>query len=115
MTASNDERFRHGIAHFNRKEFYDAHEVWEDVWRDSSGAEKKFLQGLIQVAVAFHHRSTGNLVGARSLLMRARRNIEANQHASPQIAVPELLVSLSRCQTALVDGSTELPFPELGF
>lgn len=113
MTASSDKRFHHGIEHFNRKEFYDAHEVWEDVWRDSSGPEKKFLQGLIQAAVAFHHHSTGNLVGARSLLVRARRNIETNQHASPGIAVPTLLVSLNRCQTALAEGSTKLPFPEL--
>ena len=113
MTASNDERFRHGIAHFNREEFYDAHEVWEDVWRESSGPEKKFLQGLIQVAVSFHHHSTGNFVGARSLLVRARRNIEAYQQGSPGIAVPDLLESLNRCQAALADGSREVPFPEI--
>ena len=44
--------YQRGIRHFNEREFYDAHEVWEDVWRESSGLGKKFLQGLIQAAVA---------------------------------------------------------------
>ena len=42
------ERYQVGIRHFNAREFYDAHEVWEDVWRESHGMEKRFLQGLIQ-------------------------------------------------------------------
>lgn len=64
------------VIHFNAAEFFDAHEVWEDVWRASSGPEKRYLQGLIQVAVALHHHSRGNLAGARSLLKRASHNLE---------------------------------------
>ena len=56
--------FSRGIALFNHGEFFEAHEVLEDVWRAAPPGEKKFLQGLIQVAVSFHHRSTGNLIGA---------------------------------------------------
>jgi predicted metal-dependent hydrolase len=33
------------------------------------------LQGLIQIAVALHHHSTGNLTGCRSLLQRGLRNL----------------------------------------
>lgn len=62
--------YRRGIELFNEAEFFEAHEVLEDVWRASSGEEKRFLQGLIQVAVALHHFSTGNRVGAQSLLAR---------------------------------------------
>ena len=60
--------YQRGIQLFNAREFYDAHEVWEDVWRESNGMEKQFLQGLIQAAVAFHHHSTGNVIGACSLM-----------------------------------------------
>ncbi len=70
------EGFKKGIEHFNCGEFFEAHEVWEDVWRAiDSPREKRFVQGLIQVAVALHHHSTGNHVGAESLLRRATRNL----------------------------------------
>jgi hypothetical protein len=67
--------FQRGLTLFNDGEYFDAHEVWEDVWRAAPGEEKKFLQGLIQIAVALHHHSRGNAVGARSLLARAQRNL----------------------------------------
>jgi hypothetical protein len=69
------EDYRRGLALFNQGEFFDAHEVLEDVWRPAPEAERKFLQGLIQVAVGLHHHSRGNLVGCRSLLARAHRNL----------------------------------------
>ena len=75
VTLRASEKYQRGIRHFNAREFYDAHEVWEDVWRESHGMEKRFLQGLIQAAVALHHHSTGNVVGACSLMERARRNL----------------------------------------
>lgn len=71
-----DVAYQRGLELFNRGEFFDAHEVLEDVWRAAPVEEKKFLQGLIQVAVGLHHYSRGNLVGARSLLARAHRNLK---------------------------------------
>src|SRR5205807_8005555 len=64
-----------GIELFNDSRFFDAHEVLEDVWRETSGPEKSFLQGLVQLAVALHHHSTGNSLGAGSLLTKAHRNL----------------------------------------
>jgi len=64
-----------GIELFNQARFFDAHEALEDAWRGALPEERLFLQGLTQVAVALHHHSTGNLVGARSVLERACRNL----------------------------------------
>ncbi|HVP43752.1 MAG TPA: DUF309 domain-containing protein, partial [Terriglobales bacterium] len=64
-------RFEEGVALFNAGDFFAAHEALEDVWRDLHGPERRSMQGLIQLAVALHHHSTGNLDGARSLLARA--------------------------------------------
>jgi uncharacterized protein len=77
-----DNEFRRGMELFNQAHFFDAHEVWEDVWRAAPAPEKNFLQGLIQLAVGFHHHSTGNLVGARSLLRRGCGNLAkyADEH-----------------------------------
>jgi len=69
------ENYLEGIKLFNARNFFAAHEVLEDVWRAAPLAEKKYWQGLIQVAVALHHRSTGNHIGAQSVMARAARNL----------------------------------------
>jgi hypothetical protein len=60
--------FQKGLEAFNTAHFYDAHEHWEEVWLETPNPEKMFLQGLIQVAAAFHHYSRANCLGARNLL-----------------------------------------------
>ena len=104
MTLGNSEGYHRGIRLFNAREFYEAHEVWEDVWRESHGMEKKFLQGLIQAAVALHHQSTGNVVGACSLVERARRNLAGCPAEFAGIRVGELRLALEDWRTALVAG-----------
>ncbi len=108
------EQYQVGIRHFNAREFYDAHEVWEDVWRESHGIEKRFLQGLIQVAVALHHHSTGNVVGACSLMARARRNLEACPGEFGGIRLAELLAALGEWREAVVRGESEARIPSIG-
>ena len=100
----NADGYYRGIRLFNAREFYDAHEVWEDVWRESQGMEKRFLQGLIQTAVAFHHHSTGNLAGAYSLMERGCKNIAACPQELGGIHVNELLQSLCQWRAALASG-----------
>jgi len=65
---TDDEKFRRGVADFNAKRFFEAHEVWEELWLAAAEPEKTFLQGLIQVAAAFHHHGRGNARGRHSLL-----------------------------------------------
>src|SRR4029077_9946562 len=97
-------RYQVGIRHFNAREFYDAHEVWEDVWRESHGVEKRFLQGLIQAAVALHHHSTGNVVGAGSLMERGLRNLAGCPEEFGGIQVGEFRVALGEWRAAVVSG-----------
>lgn len=105
--------FLHGIGLFNHAEFFDAHEVLEDVWRVATGGEKKFLQGLIQVAVAFHHHSTGNKVGARSLLGRSARNLAGYPENFAGIQLASLLQSLAEWREALDNGSALPSVPRI--
>jgi uncharacterized protein len=63
-----DRLFQKGLDAFNSAHFYDAHEHWEEVWLETPNPEKMFLQGLIQVAAAFHHYSRDNRLGTRNLL-----------------------------------------------
>ena len=114
MTLADSDGYRRGIRLFNAREFYDAHEVWEDVWRESHGLEKKFLQGLIQAAVALHHHSTGNVVGACSLMLRAGKNLDACPEEFAGIRVERLAEEMRVWRAALVAGESELRCPVIG-
>ena len=103
--------YRRGMELFNRGEFFDAHEVLEDVWRASPPPEKKFLQGLIQVAVGLHHHSRGNLAGARSLLARAHRNLSAYPARHGGIDLAGLRAQVEQWVEALEHGSLAPALP----
>jgi predicted metal-dependent hydrolase len=62
-----DYRYLGGILFFNERDFFEAHEVWESIWMESTGPERRFYQGLIQAAVALYHFGNGNLRGALKL------------------------------------------------
>ena len=52
-----------GVALFNAQRFWHAHEAWERMWLVAEGDEKIFLQGLIQLAAAYHHVQRGTFRG----------------------------------------------------
>ena len=105
--------FQRGLELFNRGEFFDAHEVLEDVWRAAPAAEKRFLQGLIQVAVGLHHYSRGNLAGARSLLARANRNLSAYSPRHGGIELAKLRAQVEEWVGALENRKTTPALPRI--
>lgn len=105
--------YRRGLELFNKGEFFDAHEVLEDVWRAAPAAEKKFLQGLIQVAVGLHHHARGNVVGARSLLARAQRNLSEYPERHGGIDLAGLRMQVGRWVGALAAGKSVPALPSI--
>ena len=68
--------FRKGIEQFNTQCFFEAHDTWEELWRETSGPDRLFYQGLIQTAVGLYHLTNGNLRGARSQFGKALDKLE---------------------------------------
>ena len=106
--------FQRGVTLFNARQYFDAHEVWEDVWRAAPLDEKKYLQGLIQVAVALHHHSRGNREGARSLLDRAQRNLAHYPDSHAGVNLAAVRAAIIQCQQALKAGAP-LPHFRISF
>ena len=113
MLAVLPDNLGHGIALFNRADFFDAHEALEDIWRAAPGPEKKFLQGLIQVAVALYHHGNGNVIGARSVLRRGFRNLSRYPAGFAGIHLAGLLNSISDWQRALDEGTPVPALPKI--
>jgi hypothetical protein len=105
--------FQRGIALFNARHFFESHEVLEDLWREASGEERRFLQGLIQVAVAMHHFTRGNAAGARSLLARGAGKLEALPASYGGVAVATLRGTLEQWRAHLAGEAPQPPFPRL--
>ena len=70
------DRFGEGIIFFNSGRYFDAHEAWEDVWRESDGPLRLFYQGLVQAAVGLHHLGKGNLNGAVAQLTKSLSKLD---------------------------------------
>ena len=107
------DQYLHGINLFNHARFFDAHEALEDVWRAAPPETKKFLQGMVQIAVAFHHYSTGIRVGMRSVLERAINNLSQPAGRFGQIQLAALLESLGQWREALDHDSPLPPLPRI--
>jgi predicted metal-dependent hydrolase len=71
-----DVRFAKGIRLFNTQSFFEAHDVWEELWREAAGEERLFYQGLIQTAVGLYHLMNRNYRGAGSQLGKAIAKLE---------------------------------------
>jgi predicted metal-dependent hydrolase len=102
-----------GLRDFNHEAFFEAHEALEDAWRIAPEEERKFLQALVQLAVAFHHFHNGNKAGAGSVMKRAAQNLAAYPSRFGGIDLTSLRRSIAEWQRALTDGAPVPPLPKL--
>lgn len=65
-----------GITLFNEHAYFEAHEVWEDIWHEAYGLKYEFYQGMIQCAVALEHYARSNPRGVTSLYDSYRRHFK---------------------------------------
>lgn len=96
---------------FNRQEFFECHEVLEDLWRPlPAGPEKMLLQGLLQVGVGYYHWQRGNAVGARNKLRSGLEKLEAVASQpvySPPVRLEELLQPVQHHLNQLLEQKDE--------
>jgi hypothetical protein len=92
---------RKGLLLFNHHLFFEVHEVLEAQWMKETGEERRFLQGLIQIAVAFYHAGNNNLRGALSLLHDGAEKITLYQPAFLGVELREFLAALEACRAEL--------------
>jgi predicted metal-dependent hydrolase len=101
-----DPRYLAGVLFFNRRDFFAAHEVWEELWHDCPPGLRKFVQGLIQAAVALYHWDRGNARGAKRLFLSGRAYMSAYPDGYLGLDVAEFWRGMAR---ALADVLSEEP------
>ena len=67
MQAQDDPRFLKGIQEFNDGLFFECHETLEEIWLEDHGDDRKFYQGIIQIAAGYFKLEQGVPAGALKL------------------------------------------------
>ena len=108
-----DPRFVAGVHFFNDCEFYEAHEVWEDLWTEYQGPARGFYQGLIQIAVCLHHFGNGNTRGAKKLYFTGRKYLEGYLPKYEGVDLQLLFDQLQQCCAEVIESQDEIPRVEI--
>jgi len=105
--------FRRGIDLFNRLEFFECHEVLEEVWRHERGARRLFLQSLIHLAVAFYHHRKGNAAGMQRQLQKGLKKLAAYLPEYDGLETMRLYLESVAFHEAVARGETVSRFPAI--
>ncbi len=81
----------------------------EDLWSETPGEPKKFLQGLIQAAVALFHFGNENFGGAKKLYFSARTKLDPYGDVYMGIALGKFLADFQTCFQELLDNTEAYP------
>lgn len=106
-----DPRYLQGIELFNECEFFEAHDVWEELWADIQGDSRRFYQGLIQVAVCLHHFCNGNIRGAQKLYHSCQGYLADYDDSYLGVDLQKLRSELTACCAEIL--ATEEKFPNI--
>ena len=113
MEAKDDPRFLKGVDEFNEELFFECHETLEEIWLEDHGEDRKFYQGLIQVAAGYFKLQQNVPAGALKLWRTGIEKLEPYAPACLGIdvdalirAVKKNLEDLERAQPPALDGFT---------
>jgi Domain of unknown function (DUF309) len=85
--------------------YFEVHEMLEPHWMRTDGAERRALQGLIQVAVGFQHLVNDNPDGARALLGEGVAKLVGRRLAGREL--DDFARRVDRCRRDVVDLGAE--------
>jgi predicted metal-dependent hydrolase len=110
---SDGDLFAHGIELFNRRAFFECHEVLEDLWRPMRGPRRLFLQGVIHVAVGFYHHQQANPTGAERQLRKGLKKLAGYLPEFDGVNTALLYREALTCLEIIVSGRSLERFPEI--
>lgn len=104
-----DPLYLKGIEFFNTCEFFESHEAWEELWQEDFGPARKFLQGLIQAAVALHHFGNGNIRGAKKVYYGSCGYLEPYRPKYMGLDLDKFLAEMKTCFTEVIATTEDYP------
>jgi uncharacterized protein len=100
-----------GIENFNARSYFDAHEVWEEIWLRSTGDTKLFYQMLIQAAVGLHHYERENSRGARGMYKNVIEKLQRLPSFYMSLDLADFSRQFKSFFAELIENDNERPLP----
>ncbi|WP_421656036.1 DUF309 domain-containing protein [Leptothermofonsia sp. ETS-13] len=79
MTNDQPDQFWQGVEQFNQRQFYACHDTLEAIWMEASEPDRRFYQGILQIAVALYHLGNQNWQGAVVLMGEGMNRLRSYQ------------------------------------
>ncbi|HYQ87182.1 MAG TPA: DUF309 domain-containing protein [Bacteroidota bacterium] len=95
------DRFLEGTKLFNSGFHWEAHEAWEDVWREQEGDAKTFVQAFVQMAAAYSFLKRARSSSAKYLFEKAIEKFGEYENLECRIAIRPLIQSMMHALEAL--------------
>src|SRR6185369_11498755 len=77
-TTEPDPRWAAAVRSFDAGQYFEAHELWEELWNDAEGEERQLYQALVQIAAGYAKLDIGEVNGARKLFERGLARLGAS-------------------------------------
>lgn len=90
-----------GAGLFNRRLFFEFHELLEGAWRRAEGDKRRFLQGMIQMAVGFSRLQAGKVRGCLRLLREGGRKAASFSPEFLGVELRRFLAGIEFCRNAV--------------
>lgn len=97
-----------GLELLRAGEWFAAHEELEEEWREAPEPERDFLQGLVHVAVAWHHAARANPNGSARQLEKAQRRLSRYVPAHRGVDVARVLGQVEAASARVAFGLLDL-------
>lgn len=106
-----DTRLTRGIGFFNTGSFFECHDVLEELWMETRGSDRLFLQGLIQVAVGYYHFFNRNYRGSRSQFLKGLTKLEQYRPSHMGIELDRFTQQIRPWMVLAEQGTNGEPLP----
>lgn len=109
MAVELPEQYLEGIRLFNQEDFFECHDILEELWSETLGEEKKFIQGLIQAAIALFHFGNENYGGAKKLYLTSTKLLANYGDEYMGLALQRFLDDFAACFAELLQNTESYP------
>lgn len=106
-------RFILAVNKFNIQDFFECHEILEDIWFDTRDESRDFYQGLLHIAVGLHHLSKKNNKGTILQLDKAIAKLALYEKNYNGIDLEKLLKQITAINKNLAKKKLPLKFPKI--
>ncbi|HZC07365.1 MAG TPA: DUF309 domain-containing protein [Ktedonobacterales bacterium] len=101
------EELLRGIAQFNQREYFEAHETLENLWNAEPDPIRVLYKGILQVGVGCYHLLGGNYRGATLKLQTGADYLSAFAPRCMGVEVAPLIADALRLRAAIIAAGPE--------